>query len=193
MNSSFDYIGSVIVGGMIIVIVLTLNSNIVNSSFQRNLDLVSQEAAVNLTSILETDLKRAGFFHVGQPFMAASSKTMTFMGDVNDDGVADLVKYLLGDSTEFKQTKNPSDRPLYRFVGSSDSLNVASGLVSFSFVYLDSVGSALPYDSLGASRVLARIRMIRINLRIEPTEPIDSTFIPVELRRLISPKNISGW
>ncbi|MEP0821962.1 MAG: hypothetical protein HRF44_03855 [Ignavibacterium sp.] len=192
MNTTFDYIGSVVVGGMIVVIVLTLNSNIVTSSFQRNLDLLSQESAVNLTSILETDLGRIGYFATSAPVLVAEREAIRFAGDVNDDGWPDVVAYRLGDSTEFRQTKNPFDRPLYRRVG-SDSLNVASGLVSFGFTYLDSSGAVLPFDSLKYPLHRGRIRMIEVELRIEPTEPVDTTFIPVEIRRVLAPKNIGGW
>ncbi|GJQ21530.1 MAG: hypothetical protein HBSIN02_18850 [Bacteroidia bacterium] len=192
MNTTFDYIGSVVVGGMIVVIVLTLNSNIVTSSFQRNLDLLSQESAVNLTTILETDFKRIGYFANTRPVMLAERKAVRFTGDVNDDGWPDIVTYRLGDPTELRQTKNPSDRPLYRRVD-SDSLNVASGLVSFALSYLDSAGRVLPYDSLRYPVFLDRIKMIQIELRIEPTDPVDTTFIPVEIRRVITPKNIGGW
>lgn len=192
MNTTFDYIGSVAVGGMIVVIVLTLNSNIVTSSFQRNLDLLSQESAVNLVTILETDFKRIGYFSNTRPVTLAERGAVTFVGDVDDDGWPDVVTYRVGDSTELLQTKNPWDRPLYRRTG-SDSLNVASGLVSFALSYFDSTSTALPYDSLRYPVFLDRIRMIQVELRIEPTEPVDTTFIPVEIRRMISPKNIAGW
>ncbi|MEX1276004.1 MAG: hypothetical protein WEB62_00160 [Bacteroidota bacterium] len=193
MNTSLDYIGSMIIGGLVVLTVLTLNASITNSAFERSRDLISQESAVNLTKLLEHDLYKAGYRASGSPLVKAESLAVMFAADLNDTGVPDSVRYTVGTSEDLPQSGNPRDLPLYRVVNANSALNVAPGLVKFFFSYIDTGGNEMRYDSLRFSRHRDVVRLIKVQFTMEPSEPIDTLFIPVTVTKMFRPKNLGGW
>ena len=193
MGSTTDLIGSFVIGGLVIVIILSLNYNLSNTTFQRSQDLISQQASVELLNILENDLYKAGYRTTATPVLLAESLSVAFLADLDDNGTIDSVRYTVGDTTFFLTTTNPHDRPLYRRLNAGSQQNVASGLTEFYFAYRDTAGSVIPYDSLKYVRHRSVVRLITFAFVIEPSDPLDSTFIPVTVEKVIHPKNIGGW
>lgn len=194
MGSAFDYIVSMIVAAGISLIVLTLNANMTQTAFQRNRDMVSQEVAVTLMQILEHDLFKAGYRTSGSVITRAESLAITFNADLNDDGTPDSIRYDVGSPSSLANSSNPSDRPLYRKVNNESTVDVAFGLVSFYFSYVDTADNVIPYAQLTTQGKRDVVRMIRFYLRVEPADPIDTTnYVPVEVTKNIVPKNIGGW
>ncbi len=193
MGSQIDYIGSLVVNGLVILLVLTLNNNVATTSFQRTRDLTSQQSATTMMEILESDLYLVGYRAEGVPFLQAESTAIRFTADLDDNGVVDTVAYLLGTPSENGLTPNLRDRPLRRRVNSTLPYDIAQGLVEFSFAYFDTGGYRMVYDSLKTASQRALIRLLEIRFRVEPSDPLDTTYIPVEVRRTIRPRNIGGW
>jgi hypothetical protein len=193
MGSQIDYIGSLVVNGLVILLVLTLNSNVATTSFQRTRDLSSQQSATTMMEILESDLFLAGYRSDDVPFLQADSTAIRFTADLDDNGVVDTVAYVLGTPSENGLTPNLRDRPLRRRVNSTLPYDIAQGLVEFTFAYFDTGGHRMVYDSLKAASHRALIRLLEIRFRVEPSDPLDTTYIPVEVRRTIRPRNVGGW
>ncbi len=192
MGTQWDYIGSLVIGGIVIVIVLSI-SNTLTTTYHRTRDLISQEAALHLVRILEHDLYKIGYLTPGVPVVEADSTRLRFTLDVDEDGIPDTLGYVLGDTAGLSQTTNPLDKPLYRALNNEEPVGVAIGLVDFSFAYFDTGGIRMEYDSLKAERHRATIRSIEVAFKVEPAEPIDTTYIPVVIRRLIRPRNLTLW
>jgi hypothetical protein len=193
MNTSLDNISSMIIGGLIVLTVLTLNANITTSAFERTRDLVSQEAAVNLTKLLEHDLYKLGYRTSGVPLLRAESLAVKFAADLADDGTPDTILYRVGTADILAGTTNPRDIPLYRSINRGDSINVAPGLVRFFFSYIDTSGNVMRYDSLKSEAYRQVVRLITVRFTVEPSDPLDSLFIPVTVTKTVRPKNLGEW
>lgn len=193
MGSQIDYIGSLIVNGLVILLVLTLNGNVATTSFQRTRDLTSQQSATTMMEILEYDLYKAGYRTTGVPFLRAESTAIQFTADIDDNGVEDTISYQLGTPSENGLTPNLRDRPLRRRVNSTLAYDIAQGLVEFSFAYFDTGSYRMVYDSLKTETHRALVRLLEVSFRVEPTDPIDTTYIPVQVRKIIRPRNVGGW
>lgn len=182
-----------IIGGLVVLTVLTLNASITNSAFERGRDLISQQSAVNLTKLLEYDLYKAGYRTSGSPLVKAESLAVMFAADLDDTGVPDSIRYTVGTAGDLSGTGNPRDIPLSRAVNANPALNVAPGLVRFFFSYIDTGGNQMRYDSLQFSHHRDVVRLIKVQFTMEPSEPIDTLFIPVSVTKVIRPKNLGGW
>ncbi|MCI0564770.1 MAG: hypothetical protein MN733_40405, partial [Nitrososphaera sp.] len=125
MGSTTDLIGSFIIGGLVVLIILSLNYNLSTTAFQRSQDLISQQASVELLQIFENDLYKIGYRASSIPVLRAESLAVVFLADLDDNGVVDSIRYSVGDSTFFPDTKNIHDRPLFRTLNTGSALNVA--------------------------------------------------------------------
>jgi hypothetical protein len=193
MGSQLDYIGSLVINGIVILLVLTLNNNVSTASFQRTLDLTSQQNATTMMRILEHDLYKAGYRAGAFPLIQAESSSVRFAADIDDDGIVDTVSYLLGVPSENSATANRRDRPLRRRINSAPAYDIAQGLVEFSLAYLDTGGFRIVYDSLRTQRQRDLVRLIEVQFTVEPSDPVDTTYIPVRVKKIIRPRNLGGW
>ncbi len=194
MITQLDYVGSLIIAGMISLFVYSLTSNFNEIEYQRNKDLISQEFATNMLDIIENDFYKAGYrVTAGDKILLADSARFSFRSDLGNVGYIDTVLYTLGETTELPATSNIHDRPLYRRINGGSPLNVVLGLTRFKFTYLDTAGHAMSYSSLTAVSARAAIRAIVMDFTVEPSDPMDTTFIPVVMQRQIQPKNLGAW
>lgn len=182
-----------IIGGLVVLTVLTLNATITNSAFERGRDLISQEAAVNLTKLLEYDFYKVGYRTGGSPLIKAESLAVMFAADLDDTGIPDSIRYMVGTPEDLPGSANPRDIPLSRAVNTNPALNVAPGLVKFFFSYIDTGGNKMRYDSLQFSHHRDVVRLIKVQFTMEPSEPIDTLFIPVSVTKVVHPRNLGGW
>ena len=189
-----DHMGSFLLGAMIMVIVLTLNSNMTQSSIQRNLDVISEQTAEHTLKILEYDLYKIGYRTAGNALVKAESLAIIFKADLDDNGIEDSVQYSVGTTKQLPSSSNKNDRPLFRQVNYEPSRNIAMGLVQCLLSYYDVAGKQIPYDTLKVPAGRAKVRTIGLTLKVEPTESIgDPKENSVTIRKIIRPKNINGW
>lgn len=162
MSAWLDIMGSVLVAGTVMLSVFRLNAQMVDRGQAASLTLVAQSDGATLMEILETDVRRMG---LGVPndsaaVLVAAADTLTFLGDVDADGVVDTVSYILGE--ESATTANPSDHVFYRAFN-SDTLAMDRGLTQFLAVYRDEDGDT--------AATAADIRDVEITMRVEVPEP----------------------
>ena len=159
-----DLVGSFMIAGMVLMMGLGLNANVVNSTGSFQADVVVQESLVSLVQSVEFDFRKMGY-GVQDPttvLQRADSTYITFLSDVNNDGVVDTVSWYLGGS--IVSTPNPNDRILYRKVSSptagvSTLVGSLPGVTKFSMKYLDQDGQPVV--------VLSQIWIVETTMRVE--------------------------
>lgn len=150
-----DIIMSTVLGGILILNVLTANDMAAEYSSVYSGDMIVQEILVTTAQYIEGEFRNMGFgVPQGQPTIVyADSSTISFLIDVNRTGVnVDTVRYTLGSTAELMDTPNELDRNLYRSVNGGNRMTV--GVVTiFRLRYITRTGVTLttpvPTDRLG--------------------------------------------
>lgn len=189
-----DIIGSTLIAGLVLLLVIKLNLFMSNSGQFSDNELRLQQNSKTMAEMLSHDLRKIGYMNNGTSIVTANEKHIKFLADMDAPGTAghgtiDIVEYYLGDSTEATGTSNLRDKVLYRIMNETDTIGGPTlGLVNLKFSYLN--GNAIP------TAVLDSIRYIKAEFWVEPTEQItnfvtgnkDSIFTYWELT--IYPRNI---
>ena len=175
--------GSFIIGGMLLLSILSLNADIMETATMNSLGTIAQKNATVIVSILEYDIRKMGYsVPTGTVVITdLTDSTITFLGDVDDDNSIDTIRYYLSPISEPSDTENPNDRYLYRSVNGA-ALDVALGLISWNLTYYNSAGAA--------TTTPADVRTIRISFTVETAFPFDETYGSARWEGRFSPKNM---
>lgn len=167
MADTIDYVFSVILGGMLMINVLTVNDIAAETYSVYEGDMSVQEILVTTVQVLEGEFRNMGF---GVPesertVLAADSSSITFLIDLDRDGSGlDTVRYFSGDTTELGYTDNEHDRFIYRTVNGTGGLKV--GVVTmFRLRYLAMSGAQLSTPVAPAD--LSEIHEVEITLEVQ--------------------------
>ncbi len=178
-STLLDILGSTIVGGLLLLILLRLNGANAQNTYTNSSELIVQQNLTAVVELLEYDFRKIGycadFGAIADPSKAiiyADDSRIEFQTDVAQskanpfgDGVIDTVKYFLGNSPELKTTPNPRDTMLYRVVNHETPKGANMGITLFRLRYYNYLGARLttpiPTDKLG------QIKTIRIDIQIE--------------------------
>jgi hypothetical protein len=162
-----DYLSSLILGGMLIVNVLSANDIATETYSVYEGDMVVQEMLITTVQLLEGEFRNMGF---GVPedqrtVLGADTSDVMFLLDLERDGVSiDTIRYQLGSTSELSHTMNAADRYLYRKVNGGQFLKV--GVVTlFHLRYIAEDGVVL--SAPVASDQLSEIHEIEITLEIQ--------------------------
>jgi len=160
--------GSFIIGGILLLSILSLNADIMETATMNNLGTNAQQNVTNIVSILEYDFRKIGYRvpSVTVAITNLSDSTIAFLGDVDNDGNVDSVSIYLGPKSEPSETENPNDRYLYRKVNGTAN-DVALGMINWSLIYYDISGNV--------TVIPANVRSIRISFRVQTIIPFDTT------------------
>src|SRR5437879_6420932 len=103
MDSMLDIVGSAILAGMVILLVMQVNTSLSNENFQTVLDVSTQENAVTLAGIIESDFHKIGFRAPSPTTGLISADTtgnIDFRADIDNDGNLDSLKYRISTSSD---------------------------------------------------------------------------------------------
>ena len=183
-----DLIGTAIVAGILILMMIGLTASVSESTTQQMLDVTTQQALTTITGIVEYDFHKMGFeMAPGAAITAMDVDSITFWAgiDTDSDGVIDgvnTITYQMSDTSQASSTPNPDDRILYRTVGAATPAPVALGLTNFELEYFDIAGSvtANPAD----------VRTIKINLTMQSTISFDNAYSEAAWEKKICPRNL---
>lgn len=181
MDSFITLIGSIIIGGLLSLRVLTFQSDLKEHTYKQTDALMVQNKAMGIIEILAQDLKNIG---VGVPpafFIVADNDTLEYNVDVDDDGIPDVVGYFLSDTTAAAATPNPNDKILYRKVNAVQTL-VAWGVTDFQLKYFNQTGNE--------TNVLPDIKTIEVTLQLEGTTPQGGEFSSFFWQEKITPPKL---
>jgi hypothetical protein len=193
MGTFIDYIGSLLIAGVITIIVFSLNASMTQTAYTRTNEQISQDAATNMMQILQSDFYKAGYRILsGQQITVAESLRFSFLADLNNVGTSTTIAYAVGTPSQLTVTSNINDRPLFRTLNSNPSVNIIQGMRNCYFAYYDTGGYKMNYSSLDSAH-RAMIRGIAVTVTVEPSNPNDTTYIPVKMSKTIWPKNLGAW
>lgn len=198
-STLLDIMGSSIVGGMLLLILLRLNDASVQNTFRSSGELIVQQNLVEVVKLLEYDFRKIGYCQqynkIPDPSKAiifADSNKISFITDVaqpptypNGDGNLDTLTYYLGLTSELTSTPNTDDRPLYRVLNNETPKGSNLGVTFFQLTYFNALGSHLPAPVAD----MGQISTIQIDLEIQNLAAYDNQYSTVFWRqiRMVAP------
>jgi hypothetical protein len=190
MGYLLDIVGSFIIAGMVVMILLAVNINNSAASNAILFTTIEQGKMTDVSELIEYDFYKIGYRIPDEKIAIADSNEIKFYTDINNNDFADSVHYYLGELTDLSSTSNPNDKPLYRRRNDTDNLTTKIPVVDFHLSYFDSIGNTLDYASLTSSAVRDRIKSIKIKITVESDEMYDEQYRTSEWKKKVSPKNL---
>jgi hypothetical protein len=188
-----DVLGSVIVGGILLLTLFRINDNATQNTYNFSGELTLQENLVTTVEVLEYDFRKIGYCEnplaLPNPEMNAilyaDTSRIKFLTDLlitpygslnpSGDGILDTLEYFLGPTSELTGTPNPNDRMLYRVVNGVPT-GVNLGITGFRIRYFR--------DSLTASgsTTLAEILTNKLPKIYVPGTPTGITAMQIDIK-----------
>ncbi len=165
-----DIIGSIIIGGFILLILYRTNASATENTYNNGSDLIVQEDITTIVEILENDFRKIGYCEdwtkIPDPtksIIYADTSSIKFLTDTQNDGTVDTLYYYLGPTSDLPNTPNPNDRILYRQVDNNPPQGISLGVTEFNMLYFGALGDTLsfPIATPGA------IASMQITIRVE--------------------------
>ena len=182
MSVLLDIMGSTIIGGIIILMLMNFNTFQTNTAITSNSELQMQQNAKTLAEILDHDFRKIGFNCDNTAFAQADSERISFYSDIDRNGSVDSVTYFVGNPSEVTSTTNPRDRVLHRIVNNDTISGPSLGLIKAKFSYFDGMGAQ--------TSILADIAYVKAELWIESVEPTDGEYLFTYWEMTINPRNL---
>jgi hypothetical protein len=182
MNTLLDILGATFIGGMILFMMLNLNLASSEKKLSSDTEMQLVKNAKTFADILNSDLRKIGYRFTGTAMLEAGRNRMTFLGDIDSNGVVDRITYSLGDSLQVPSTPNPRDKILSRIVNGDSVGGPSLGLVNIVFKYknINSIETA----------VLSEIRFIEVEIWVEAPYLINGRYPFTYWQMKIYPRNI---
>jgi len=173
-STLLDIIGASIIGGLVLLGIITFNKSSSEKLNEYRGDVISQQNLVSLVELIEHDFSRIGYCENVDSILtnenmiiSADSTSITFWTDLplsqsnfRGDGIKDKLTYELGNYVA--KTPNPNDRLLYRYVNNSTKDASNLGVTKFRLHYYDNMNNELtfPIDT-------KKINKLSIDLKVE--------------------------
>jgi len=190
MGYLLDIVGSFIIAGMVIMMLMAININTTTASSVILFTTIEQRKMTDVSELIEYDFYKIGYRIDVDKISIADSNEIKFYTDIDNNDLADSIHYFLGDITDLSYTYNPNDKPLYRQRNDQDSLLTEYPVVDFQLSYFDSIGNTLAYSSLTNSAGRELIKSIKIEIKVESDELYDDKYQTSKWKKKISPKNL---
>lgn len=189
MNNILDIVGSFIVAGMVILLVITLNLNMNSTSIETiESSKVQTNTAVN-SIIFDYDLYKIGYRATSNRITKADSNWIIYKSDYDNNGSLDSIEYKLGPTSDLAATTNQNDRLIYKKINTGSYLSM--GVVSFlKIFYYDSVGSQISYASLSSQPNRNLIRTLKLQVTFESSDSNYAVSQGTNWTKIIRPKNL---
>ena len=181
MGTILDTIISFIIGALVILAILGLNTSLTQTSYDMTSQDNSQDSIEELLAMIKYDFAKIGFgvSHPTLPIITLGNNNITFRSDVDNNGTIEQVRYFMSDSTAVTSTQNPHDCFLYRTINGSEPAGTALGVTDFILTYYDEGGSQTWSP--------ASVRSIEIKIIVQSTFPVDGEYSLSERLIKISP------
>jgi hypothetical protein len=170
-----DLAGSMIIGGLIMLILFRMNDAAVENVYNNGGEVSLQQNLSITAKVLEDDFRKIGFCKdwekipdPSKSILLADSNKIKFLTDINKDGSGpdgnvDTLYYYLGPTSELTQTPNPRDRFLYRVVNHDTPKGINLGVTQFKLLYFDALGDTIDFPVAVPSQVYT----LEIDLTVE--------------------------
>jgi len=197
-STLLDIVGSVIIGGLILLILFRLNNSATANLYNSYSEATVQQSIVSVVQVLEFDFRKIGYCKdwnkIPDPTKAilyADTSKFVFITDIDNDGNVDTLDYYLGPTSALSNTPNPRDRLLYRVVNNETPKSANVGLTEFKITYFNSLGDTI--KTLPLTSNTGQIHTIQIDVETQNSEAIDSTYVTSFWRQIkLSAKNLQN-
>ena len=172
-SSILDIIGSIMIGGMLLLITLRLNASAQEYSAAYYSNYILQSNLLTLVVMLEDDFKHIGYcknprlIRTGQAIIDAESTKIQYRTDVNNNGSIDIVTYWAGPTSEMAYTDNPSDFFLYKQINGGTATKWNLGTTKFLIKYWDNTGTPDSMSYTQAFNNPGSIAITDVSIRLE--------------------------
>jgi hypothetical protein len=183
MSYMLDIVGSFIIGGLLLLAVMSSYSNVSEFALTSSMNLSVQENLREWTQIVQHDLRKVGY-HLPDSvsaFRHCDTTSIIFLGDIDNNGTVDSVSYFISGTEMVPGTENPRDRMLTRSL-SGQQITGSLGITDFQLAYYDSVGSP--------TWVPSNVKAVEVFIQVESAFPLDTTYVRSNWRGVISPINL---
>jgi hypothetical protein len=182
MNAMIDYIGSMITGGAVFIMMVSYYLNISATAVTQMFNSTAQEDMTSITEIIEYDFKKAGYrVSDSTAFATIDSNRVALRGDFDNNGSMDTVSYWLS-NTQMPGAENPSAKILYRRSGNSTVQLTNNGVTRFRIWYYGQDGNSTADKQ--------SVRFTRVALNVEGKLSYDGQRAGVYWERIIKPQNV---
>jgi hypothetical protein len=186
MMAHLDLIGSFVVGGLLLLSLMTMNVGIQETTQWAAMEEVAMGGAQALGSTIEADVRKIGLNvpELVTPILRAQTSNLRFLADVDEDGSPDTVRIWVGDTSEASGTPNPNDLILHRSINGIEEPTVPLGLTQLTFRYYDFRGIVTPQRK--------KIRRIEAQLVVQSTAPTDGGYAAAAWDLSVRPRNVNS-
>ena len=178
-STIIDVLGSLIIGGLLLLILMRLNGTVTEHYYITGSDRNLQRALAETAILIEKDFRKMGF--CADPYkitetmdivIVGDSDFISFYTDVDKDENLDIMTYFVSDTNALAATKNPRDRILYRQINSDTPFMISTNITRFLLEYYDVFGKVLtsPVASPG------NITHMKISMRVEDPEAYNEQY-----------------
>ncbi|MFQ5771735.1 MAG: hypothetical protein ACE5HX_14470 [bacterium] len=185
MDSTLTLIGSIVIGSLFLLGLMSFYGGVVDFSHEKTFELLAQETTASFMEIIDHDFRRMGS---GLTFPATAitaivdTTDITFLGDVDEDGAIDIVRYYMSEASAAASTPNPNDVILYRQVNGVNTIDTPAGVTSFVVKILDESGNQ--------TGDLMAVRMLEVAITVESLYPYDGRYVAALWEKRIAPQNL---
>ncbi|MBI3194387.1 MAG: hypothetical protein HYZ34_07990 [Ignavibacteriae bacterium] len=195
-SSLLDIIGSFIIGGMLILMIINLTGSISKMTYTYGMDMTVQKNMTTLVQMVESDFRKIGYcadpdgFPItAKSILEAGKHNISFLADINFDKTMDTVKYYIGEDEVLDYTSNPDDVPLYRVINNVNPSYFNLGTTQFDFLYYNALGDSMAFPITKDS--LKGIFSIRLTVMLQSPAAYDSLYTYAYWRQLrLSSRNL---
>jgi len=185
MDSSLTMIGSIIIGGLFLLGLVTYQGNVLDFSNEETFELLTQESMAAYIEIIEHDFNRIGRgLQLGELAISViDTASITFRGDVEGNGTPEIVTYSISNTSAAGSTENPNDVILYRTVNATPSIDSPGGVRRFRLRYYDVTGNQTADPQA--------VKSIGLTLTVESVHEYNGRYARAVWQKRISPGNLN--
>jgi len=194
-----DILGSIFIGGIVLLLHFGLNARMNYVSTDLLLSNSNGGNTVEITQIIEHDFYKIGYRDTTNiVFELAKENAIKFKAATDPASLPSTFYYFVDTTTQVQGTENPDDRFLYRQIIGKDAEMI--GIVrNFNLTYLDSANKTISKDSLFTQSDRDKIRGINVFLRVESSFQVseddktasgEDVYSFVEWKKTFYPKNL---
>ena len=191
MNSVLNIIGSIILFGIFMIAIISLDGNVSSTSHQTTLETGTQENIVALAELFDHDFLKIGHRKPAPKLKpgVTDSIRITWYSDIDNNGTMDSVFYYLGDKE--CNSPNPNTRILYRKINNANPGIVNHGIVSFNLSYYDSSMTQINYSNLNNITGINKVCAIKIRVRVESQYKIEKDYASTFWEKTYRPRSLA--
>lgn len=192
MNNFLGVVVSIILFGFFLLIMMSLNENVLTSTYQSTFDKNNQQDIVDLVDLLNFDFLKIGHRKTNPKFKVGSldSNNITWYSDFDNNNSMDSVSYFLQIKGDSKKA-NPNVRYLYRKINNGTPLKIGVGIVRFKLTYYDSSGTQISYNQLNNISKVNKIRAIKVQIRSESLFKYNKDFSRSLWEKTFTPRSLT--